>query len=797
MYEPQTPSRQRVKSRISAESWKRRVEQALASEIVLKKILANVARGTALDAVIAKVLPPSRRSWALRHLAAYREHGFEGLIDSRMPREQTVSKACREVLQAACVANPRLTIKQALVLLQENGIRELPSDSTIKREFARAKDRRKYARRKQAIDGNQRVALEVVDLPFAGGELLLAAEAETGGIAALTMTVRALAEEAHAAAQGQTPVKDTANRDEHGHFTSNYNRQRSSDDGEIPAHLRSAAEKAVGRVPTWPRFVHERDETIDAKLRMLTFGWCVATTKGWDALRTPDAAGLEPMTGFAYMPSTLAKFVSALAISSAGTPMLETVGRHWHEVASKHFEEPGAMAALYIDNHAKEVWSSLFTMSGKVSHLNRVMPCITTTYAHTGAGTPVVLSVQSGSAPLAPRLVALVERAEKVLGGDVERAVVIDSEGSTFDLLESFTKRKRVMITPLRPSRAPNLELHYSPGSYFRPYREHDELRVASCTLRHKSTGRTLELGALLVRREHRDDDTVLLTNGLALGMEGRALADLYFRRWPVQENAFKEAAAAVALNQHRGNCGRMVANVAIVSERDKLQARTQRDGEALTHLTAETATLAAVDAQSSKDARRAQALLATQRRRFDMLVKNKQTAGKALARVAIEQQQALVHAEKTAAKATAARTALDRNQTRVAKVEHKLAEDAKRIEHIEPQLSIRQLDVAQDMILTAAKLTAMQLITFALRLYLPMLPMSAQTFVSRVFSIRGRKEIEATIERVIFYENPRDPQVNAALRDACRRLNERDIQRDGRRLRYAVEETPVVRPFI
>jgi len=38
------------------------------------------------------------------------------------------------------------------------------------------------------------------------------------------------------------------------------------------------------------------------------------------------------------------------------------------------------MAAIYIDNHAKEVWSSLFTQSGKVSHRNRVMPCITTTH---------------------------------------------------------------------------------------------------------------------------------------------------------------------------------------------------------------------------------------------------------------------------------------------------------------------------------------------------------------------------------------------------------------------------------
>ena len=124
------------------------------------------------------------------------------------------------------------------------------------------------------------------------------------------------------------------------------------------------------------------------------------------------------------MPSTLTKFTSALAISGAGPLLLETVARCWHDAAQKHFDEPGAMTAIYIDNHAKEVWSLLFTQSGKASHRNRLMPCITTTYAHTGAGTPVVLSVQSGSAPLAPRLVALVEEAEGLLGGEVERALV-------------------------------------------------------------------------------------------------------------------------------------------------------------------------------------------------------------------------------------------------------------------------------------------------------------------------------------------------------------------------------------
>jgi hypothetical protein len=785
-YEPTGPQLQRVKSRISAASWRARVKQARADEVVIKQVLDEVARGASLNVAMARLLPAARRSWALRRIPRYRKVGFEALIDTRTPREPTVSRACRQAVQAARTANPRVTTTAVLQILKQQQILPLPSEATIKREFSRVDGRRRYAAQKQ------RAAHEVIELPYAGGELMLAAEAETGGMAALTGTVVRLAQEAHVAAQGQTPAKDVALRDRRGHFTVGYNRQRRRRAGEdIAVYLRPAADKAVGRVPTWPRFVRERAATLDPKLRMISLSWLVAATKGWAALRSPDATGLEPLTGFAYMPSTLAKLVSALAISGAGTPLLETVGQHWHHVAQTHFGEPGAMAAIYVDNHAKEVWSSLFTMSGKVSHRSRVMPCITTTYAHTGAGTPLVLSVQSGAAPLAPRLVALVDEAEELLGGAIERAVVIDAEGSTFDLLDSFAQRQRVLITPLRPARAPELELRYSRGSYYRPYREHDELRLATCTLTHKSSGRRLELGALLVRREHRDSDTVLLTNGLDLGFEGRDLADLYFRRWPVQENAFKEGAAAVALDQHRGNCGRMVANVAVVTELEKLAVRAQRDGEALARLTANRPALTAAAAATTTADHRAQAALATRRRRLDVRVAAGKTGGAPFARIAVEHQGALVHAEQTAAAATAAREALAHNEARTAKLEQQLADLAARQRHLEPQRAVRQLDVAQDMILTATKLTALQLISFAMRMYLAALPMTADTFISRVFSLRGRKEIEPTVERVVFYENPRDPEVTAVLHDACRRLNQRALQRDGRRLRYAVEPAP------
>jgi hypothetical protein len=696
-----------------------------------------------------------------------------------------VSAGIRPMIQAAREANPEITRPEMLAILARQRVSPLPSDSTMKREFARVDARRKYAKAKQDR------ALKVEPLAFAGAELLSAAEVETGAIAALTELVVDLGNHALEISAGETPAKDVANRDANGHFTARYNHlRRRKDHEDIAPYLRSAEEKAEGRVPSWPRFVWERADTIDAKMRMLTFGCMVADTKGWDALRAPEIEALSAVTGFAYMPSTLSKFVSALAISGAGQPMLELVGDHWQEVASARWQEQGAMSALYIDNHAKEVWTSSYTRSGKVSHLNRVMPCITTTYAHTGAGTPLVLSVQSGGAPLAPRLVDLVEHAERVLGTDVRRAVVIDSEGSTFDLLETFARANRVLITPLKPSRMSELEVRYARGSYYRPYRENDELRVASATLFHRSSGRSLEIGALMLRRSHRKHETVLLTTGLALGMHGTDLADLYFARWPLQENYFK-IGKTVGLNEHRGNCGRIVSNVAVVSELERLQRRSARNDTALEELTVETQQRVQDADRLIREQERAERALVVQRKRLDGQIEKGETSDKPLARTVLDHQRALIHAETAGKSAEKARLALDKQNDRMAKLERQNEEAAERMAKLEPQRTIRQLDVAQDSILTAVKLTALQLIIFVLREYLTAIAMTPDTFMSRVFSIPGRRETRPGQQLVVLYENPRDPEITEALRHACDLLNSRAIQRDGLALRFAMAPSP------
>jgi len=269
--------------------------------------------------------------------------------------------------------------------------------------------------------------------------------------------------------------------------------------------------------------------------------------------------------------------------------------------------------------------------------------------------------------------------------------------------------------------------------------------------------------------------------------MEGRDLADLYFRRWPVQENFFKDA-GVLGLSQHRGNCGTIVSNVAVVSELERMESRASRDAETLAQLSADADQMRAHGRGVRTRTPTRSMALATRRGRLDDLIAQSKTSGKMFAASALDHQRALVQAESCAKASAKARARLKRT--------------TRAVQSLRPDVTNSQLGVhgSSHSALFASsmshrtrsslppKLTAMQLICFVLREYVSSLAMTPETFIQRVFTIHGRKELRMNEELIVFYENPRDPAINDALRDACRHLNKRALQRDNRTLRFAVE---------
>lgn len=807
MHEPKLPELVVLKSRLSPEVWTKRERAAREDEALMKALAAKIdGEGLSFNEAVRKVLPKEKRSWAVRRWPRWKMHGLDGLFDLRKPPKVRVTKACRDLVIGARVANPRLDVDGALQVLKAGGIKKLPSVSTVKRLMTQADARRRYhekrgraeqEREKRQEESGAKVVVdeprsagrvEVEELELAGGELVKAAELEVGVIAALTDEVERIGSEVKVRSGTKEKTGSSTLRDK-GKLTAAYNRARTRREGEVIApYLCPAPERGSKKVAADFSFIGQSRKAVQGKVGGLVCEPSVNPGLGWDGLRSTGGEHLESLVGYAYMPATLQKLASELAQLDAGPRLVKTVGFRWHEVATERWGEAGEIAALYVDNHAKEVWSSLFTKSGKVSHRSRVMPCITTTYVQTGAGTPVVVQSRSGSSPLAPQLGKLVEEAERRLGHDVRRAVVIDAEGSVFDILESFQSQQRVIVTPCRASQLRELELRYRPGSYYRPYRDHDQLRVANVTLRHKSTGRELELGALLVRRDGRESPMVLLTTGLELGFAGRALADLYFERWPLQENFFKDG-TVVGLDRHRGNCGRMVTNVAVATELESLEVRLGKAEAKLGRLTEQLPSLEEAAGQAAASHRKAKLELSVRRQEVDHLVAAGEVGSRAFSEASVAHHSALVATERTEPALSEATERLEQHRTKRGEALDSIEKMSDRVAELEPMRMIRQLDVSLDTVLTAMKLALALLITFVLREYVPSDRMSTGTFLYRLLTTRGRRELTKHRERIVFYANPRDPRINAALAEACSQLNSRCLVRDDRELLFALEE--------
>ncbi len=797
MYEPKLAELIVVQSRLSPAVWEARERAAREAEDKMLAIQAKMeGEGKSFSHAMDEVLPLSKRSWAMRMWKRWKNHGLDGLFDLRKPLPPQMPKVCQDLLTGARLGNPQLTVEEALQVLKAGGIRQLPSVSMVTRLLRNADARRRYHEKTSQPEESARQETpqaereEVEELELAGAELLKAADLETGTIAALTTEVVEIGKQLKAKSGSKEATGDSALRDQ-GKFTASYNQARTRKDGEATAsYLRPAEEKGKSKVAADFCFVSQTKEVVERKLAALVYEALVNPGRGWDGLRSVSGQNLKSLVGYAYMPATLQKQASELSQLGAGKKLLRRVGVHWHAVATKRWGEPGGIAALYVDNHVKEVWSNLFTKAGKVSHRSRVMPCITTTYVQTGAGTPVVVLAQSGSAPLAPRLSELVEEAESRLEQDVRRAVVIDAEGSTFDILESFDKQQRVIVTPCKPSRFQELELRYTRGSYYRPYREHDEIRVATATLHHKSTKRELELGAILIRRQRRESPFVLLTTGLKQGFTGTGLADLYFERWPLQENFFKNG-VPLGLNRHRGNCGQLVTNIAVATELEQLEVRLVKTEEKLGRLNANEKKLCCGVEEADKAHSQAANERDHHRQEVDRLIANGETNSKAFATASLAHHTAMATVESTQPALDKAKAALERHEMQRQDTQDAIEKMIDRVAELEPMRMIRQLDVALDSILTAMKLTLAMLIIYAFREYIPSTDISTETFLNRLLSIRGRRETTKTLERIIFYENPRDPRITAALVEACEVLNQRGLERDDRALRFELERSP------
>ncbi len=781
MYQPIDRELRKVCASLSSPRWRQRVAKARALEKTLEAILRHIEQGQSQEEAIRSETKPSQRSKMLRLLQRYRADGFEGLIDRRTPREHKVTKEERDVIKASRMANPSIKVEEIQGVLQRTFSRA-PSATTIKRVLHEADLQRPVGRPAQRSD----VLVEA--LGAAGLELIRAAEAETGAVGEMVRAVVAVARQLPEPTTGAEAEQQL--RNQRGQFTKRYNRSRRKQPGQAvaPAY-RTAAEKTEDKDLGRLSFRTQRKETIEAKLWALLATPVLTLGNRIEELYGPRGKYLEGICGYAYMPDTLRKTASEWTLAGLGYVLQQVHAASWHRVSVERWEQGYQAAVVYIDNTTKPLWTRMFTKSAKVAMTGRVQPALVSTFVQTGVGVPIYFETHSGPAPLAPRVLSLLEQIERSAEYPLGRLTVIDGECCSASLLREFKDAHRDLVTPLPATLATPERIRFERGSAPQPYREGDTIREGQITLVDShDKGRQVEARAIVIEQRTKAGWVALVTLADRDVWPARRLAEIYYERWPRQENFFRLANEAVGLNQVHGYGKRLVTNTSVLTKLDELEQKAARASEEQASKEQRWEDLAVQQVSLSTQQASQSRYQAKRQERVDAALASGKTSTVAFRRAVAE----LRESSDQLAESDRALSGLGLEQHKLTaqleKLSRRIERGAKERAKLEDRKEILEADVAQDVLFSTLKLTLAMLVHFVVVEYFPHRPMEWATFLSRLALLPGRRETTETMVTTFIEANDRDTELMMALENACVRINRRRLTYKDRRLRFVVE---------
>lgn len=782
-----------LRSRLSPEEWQRRQQQADELAPLASRMEALRRGGLSERRAIRAVAPGDPETTWVARLKRFRAAGRDGLISRQMPAKQT-PKLTPEVVvmvKTICGLEPELRSGSVQAKLAALGVSI--SQTLVKRAMREAGVSHPKGSRSKS-----RAKAKVEALPLAGAELLKAVDLEVGATATLTRDLQAAFD---ALPDDDAPIlEDTANRDERGRFLGSYNAEQAKQGAELGPRFASVDEKRHGKALSRMRTANSSEESFSRKVRSLVLLPCVTDSPKWAALRHWQGQHLEGLVGIGYQASTLDKFLRELKYGGMGSVALESAAGFW-------LGQPGVLGAaplegvalVYADISVKPVWTHAFSRSAKVARLGgRVMPATSTLFLNAGCGTPVLARSWSGHASLRKEVVAALEQYSEMAGdGTARRIVVMDREGHAVQLFKELQEldvkgQTWDFIVPLCKN-VVGPKAKFSGVDAWVPFGETGDLMCGGKLELNDTSDRAHPLEVRVVGRKRRRTGKVAWYATL-LDRESfpdARILELYFDRWPLQEHVFREGNGRVHLGAHHGYGKRKVANVAVLDKIDKIDGQLQKGSTRAAGYRAEEAGHRVLAEAKEADIARVKGLRDACHAELSSSVAARNTGTRSFQ---IDYQaveafnawlgEATAEVESHHAKA---RAKAKRAETEEARNEHRREEREK----LDRRREIYTVDTELDQVMTAFKLTFMNLCSLLMRRYLDEAQLALDTLIRAVLTLPGQRVTTPTTETVRIWRQPRDPKTMRLVDRACEALTSRGLVRNEKQLYFELVDPP------
>jgi len=356
-------------------------------------------------------------------------------------------------------------------------------------------------------------------------------------------------------------------------------------------------------------------------LTLLLLG-VVGLRRPWD-LRAYTQEGLALLTTRrrAYGYRTVERFLTQVAQAGGAEPLTDALARWTTRLWKPEAEESQSISPpSYVDGHRKPVFSDYLLPRGVIGRTGKILGCRTLLLLHDEQGHPSLSTTHRGDLHLTLGTPSLLSRYETATDEGPLRRLVIDRDQMAAEFLAKLAAEGRWVVTILRTEQYHGLAALSDVGAFLpltrdRAGRVTREVAPARFQLSlPEQPGQFLPLAVALIR-DWRAQVPVPLAEearpsyryppkdaqGRGWWMEGweptpspRAptepklipivttapeadpveLAQLYRRRWPVQENILKDWLLPLGLDTNHGFAKTPVENSEVAKRREALERR-------------------------------------------------------------------------------------------------------------------------------------------------------------------------------------------------------------------------------
>jgi len=326
-----------------------------------------------------------------------------------------------------------------------------------------------------------------------------------------------------------------------------------------------------------------------AKLVHLIFLPVLDATRPWQ-LRYALGDGLLGVCRIAYRFDTIERCLGELTRLQMGKAMRQALCRTWVRTLT----QPDEPLHLYVDAHLKPHWTHRFMPCGKVTMLNRVMPCTRQVVVTNVQGYVWEILDQVGDDHLTHTLPALEQELERVTDHCVTLTVV-DREANGLELAQTYVQTDHFALLTLLDSTAsdgllvgtPAFQTVFRLTGRWQPLAAQPDESLAPAVWAPEQEAADDPRVFWLVQ----DDDSLQLLAVYSLSqpvadcapdvralLRGSGARTAYRTRWPAMENVIREMVNGDNLNENYGYDYYLVPN--------RLRQRQQAEAQAQVNTT-------------------------------------------------------------------------------------------------------------------------------------------------------------------------------------------------------------------